>query len=84
MNDFATQVVHDDGSFGDHLRRMLVMLSRDPELCAIVRDLLRDKKCPDFESFYRLRSAGIVVGESKDESRMRCELYTLYLRKHLL
>jgi hypothetical protein len=81
---FATEATREDGIFGDHLRRILVLLARDPELCDIVRGLLRGRGCPSPESFYRLRSAGLLAGESAHDARMRCELYTRYLERHLL
>nr|VFK14092.1 MAG: TIR domain-containing protein [Candidatus Kentron sp. LFY] len=84
LDEFTARAVQDDGPFGDHLRRMLMMLSRDAGLYDIVRGLLQEQPCPDFASFYRLRSAGVVAGESMEESHLRCELYTLYLQKHLL
>jgi hypothetical protein len=74
----------DEGLFGDHLRRLLVSLSRDPELTAVMRSVLRGAPCPNSESFYRLRSAGVIVGESARDARIRCNLYALYLSRHLL
>ncbi|HEY7911113.1 MAG TPA: serine/threonine-protein kinase [Blastocatellia bacterium] len=75
---------HDEGPFGDHLRRMLFSLSQDRELCGVVRGLLEGKPCPTPESFYRLRSAGLVLGETARDARLRCQLYATYLERHLL
>jgi hypothetical protein len=75
---------HDEGPFGDHLRRMLFSLSQDQNLCEVVRGLLQGKPCRSTESFYRLRSAGIVVGDSASDARLRCRLYTTYLERRLL
>lgn len=72
------------GPFGDHLRRLLVLLSRDEALIGVMGGVLRGEGCPDSESFYRLRSAGIITGEAARDARPRCELYAAYLRKHLL
>jgi serine/threonine protein kinase len=77
------QADHDEGPFGDHLRRLLVSLSQDAELCDVVRGLLAGKPCPTPESFYRLRSAGLVLGDSAREARLRCRLYTSYFERHL-
>jgi hypothetical protein len=73
-----------DGPFGDHLRRFLVLLARDPELCDVLRGVLRGQPCPTPESFYRLRSAGLIAGESARDARMRCQLYATYLERNLL
>ena len=74
---------HDDGIFGDHLRRMRFLLERDPQLCAAMRGFLQGQPLTN-EQFYRLRSAGLIKGDSAGEARPRCELYARYLRKHLL
>ncbi len=80
----AAQAVHDEGPFGDHLRRLLFALSQDAALCEVVRGLLQGQPCPTAESFYRLRSAGVVVGDAARAARPRCRLYASYLKEHLL
>ncbi|MBL8208493.1 MAG: AAA-like domain-containing protein [Blastocatellia bacterium] len=75
---------HEDGPFGDHLRRIVASLEQDKELSDIVRGLLRQQPCPTQESFYRLRSAGVIVGDSARDARPRCQLYATYLAKRLL
>jgi len=81
---FEAQADRDEGIFGDHLRRILVLLARDPALTEVVKGLLRDQPCPTPESFYRLRSAGVITGGSQAESKFRCQLYATYLKRHLL
>jgi class 3 adenylate cyclase len=81
---FEAQADREDGIFGDHLRRILVLLAREPELCEVVRGALRGRPCPTPESFYRLRSAGVMAGESARDVRPRCRLYETYLTRHLL
>lgn len=72
-----------EGIFGDHLRRMLLSLKRDTELCEAVRRLLRGETVLANADFYRLRSAGVLTGETT-AARLRCQLYARFLRKHLL
>jgi class 3 adenylate cyclase len=81
---FERQADRDEGIFGDHLRRILVLLARNPELCDVVRMILRGQPCPTQESFYRLRSAGVMGGDSARDVRPRCRLYATYLERHLL
>src|SRR5207245_50738 len=71
---------HDDGPFGDHLRRLLAMRSRSPALMDALRSVLQGQPCPTAESFYRLRSAGLITGHSAREARPRCHLYAAYLK----
>jgi hypothetical protein len=81
---FEAEAGKDEGVFGDHLRRILVLLAKDPVLTEVVRSVLRGQPCPTPESFYRLRSAGVMSGGSQSDVRPRCELYAAYLRRHLL
>jgi hypothetical protein len=82
--DFKIHADRDEGIFGDHLRRILVLLAKDPELCEVVRNIFRDQPCRDATNFYRLRSAGLIKGDSPDQVQPRCEIYASYLRRHLL
>ena len=80
---FDTAAIQEDGMFGDHLRRFLVLLVRDAALCDVMRAVLRGQPCPSAEYFYKLRSAGILAGESVADARPRCRLYADYLNRHL-
>jgi DNA-binding winged helix-turn-helix (wHTH) protein len=85
--DFATiqtQADHDEGPFGAHLQHMFTSLERDLGLCQAVRAVLRGERGLGTSEFYRLRSAGVLAGESPQEANLRCELYATYLRKRLL
>lgn len=73
----------DEGPFGDHMRRFLVLLSQDSTLNEIARDLLNGQRCRSVNGFYRLKSAGLLTGGSKRDARIRCQLYENYLRQHL-
>ena len=55
---FVAQVSTEEGLFGDHLRRFLVLIARNPQLSEVVRGVLRGQPCSDAESFYRLRMPG--------------------------
>lgn len=81
---FEATAGRDDGPFGDHLRRMLVLLARDTVLADITRAILSGHPCPTSEAFYRLRSAGVMSGDTQAELRPRCRLYADYLKRHLL
>jgi AAA-like domain len=84
LPDLEAQSDHEEGPFGDHLRRLFASLTQDPSLCEVVRGILRGEPCPNSESFYRLRSAGLVSGDSARDARPRCQLYATYLERHLL
>jgi hypothetical protein len=71
---------HDEGPFGDHLRCLLISLSQDPSLREVVQSVLQGKPSANTDSFYRLRSAGLMSGDSVRDLRPRCQLYANYLK----
>lgn len=83
LDTIEEQAGSDRGLFGDHLRRILVTLSKDPEMTNVVRSMLHNGHPPTQDSFYRLRSAGLISGGSPDEAQFRCSVYRTYLLQHL-
>jgi hypothetical protein len=83
LTAFEAQAQRDDGVFGDLLRRIVVLLARNDELCEVVRGVMQGKPCPSVEAFYRLRSAGVLAGDSPRTARLRCRLYRLFLERNL-
>ena len=79
-----SQADHEEGLFGDHLRRMLIALDGDADMCEAVRSILRGQPDLTISDFYRLRSAGVLAGHSPQNAKLRCELYANYLKKRLL
>ena len=79
-----TEAERNDGLFSAHLERMLLALQQDPDLTQAVRELLQGAAVPSVEGFYRLRSAGVLVGSSPKTARPRCRLYEVFLRRRLL
>ncbi|MDB6170910.1 MAG: Toll-Interleukin receptor domain protein [Chthoniobacteraceae bacterium] len=73
----------DYGIFGDHLRRFYTSLHSDPEIESAMSEFIRHGRELTIEQFHRLRSAGLVVGESRQEAIVRCGIYGDYLRRHL-
>jgi AAA-like domain len=81
--DLATVAANDNGPFGDHLRRHLWVLRESPQLRNALRQVINERGCDDEDAFQRLRAAGLLQGESRNAAKMRCELYQVYMRKHL-
>jgi DNA-binding winged helix-turn-helix (wHTH) protein len=73
----------EEGSFGDHLHRLLVALRHDAGLVETIRSINQGRGCPEVDSFYRLRAAGVLSGDIAAEARLRCGLYARYLAKQL-
>ncbi len=84
VTDLERTADTEESLFGDHLRRILVSLSRDEELLEGVQGVLTGKGILSTAQFYRLRSAGILTGDSAPKASFRCRLYASYLARHLL
>ena len=72
----------ESGPFRDHLHRLMQLISRDTSLTLATSEVLTKGYCSDTESFYRLRSAGVMSGDSQS-ARLRCKLYSDFFQKHL-
>ncbi len=83
IDQFANHTATEDGVFGDHLRRMIVLLAQDRPLSDALRNFLGGSAALTTEQFYRLRSAGVLAGESAADCRPRCGLYETYLKRSL-
>ena len=59
------------------------MLRQDPVLVDAVREVVAKRACTSSESFYRLRSAGVLAGEAARQAQFRCELYEKFLNQRL-
>ena len=83
LETIEQQACRDEGVFGDHLKRMRVSLEQDDTLLQELRGLLQSNASLSQTAFYRLRSAGILSGDSPLEPSLRCGLYARYLKEHL-
>ncbi len=81
---FEQQAELAEGFFGDHLQRILAMLTHDEPLRESAQGVIDGHGCSSAEAFYRLRSAGVVAGKSPRDTRFRCQLYEKYLTQHML
>jgi len=81
---FEKKAASDEGPFSDHLRRFLVLLARDRQLLEAMRGLLTAHDIPEPKLFHRLRSAGILKGDSPSDAQFRCGIYETYFGRHLL
>jgi serine/threonine protein kinase len=84
LDTLEAQAQQEESPYSDHLHRLLLSLQQDTALCEDVRAILRGEKTISSDNFYRLRGAGLMVGETPQKIRPRCQLYAAYLEKHLL
>jgi len=83
INSFESICYKEDGPFGDHLRRFLVILAPNEKLSDSVKTVIARHSCPTDDAFHRLRSAGLLIGDSARDAKFRCRLYDVYLKRHL-
>ncbi|MBV8208180.1 MAG: AAA-like domain-containing protein [Acidobacteria bacterium] len=79
--DVAANASNTDGPFGEHLRHVAAILERNPTLQSAITGILNGKSAVPPSVFYRLRSIGLVDGNSPRKAHPRCQLYRHYLRK---
>jgi|SRR5579884_221062 len=84
VTDLEAQGDREDGLFGDHLRHILSVLSNDIDIKEAVRSVLQEQPCASADSFFRLRSSGILTGDSRETPRFRCGIYRSFLARYLL
>jgi hypothetical protein len=90
---FKDVIISEKGLFGEHLRRILELLERDEDMRAAVIAILSQRPFPLKDSrgnpfpvekiVYRLESSGLMSGNPSDV-KPRCQLYEIYLKRHLL
>jgi len=84
IQQLAERLFGDQTPFYDHLRRMADGLEEDPALLECVRAVLRGDSPPDQKSFLRLRSAGVVTGDTPRTAVINCALYRDFLQERFL
>ncbi len=83
LDRLESPAVGGEAEIGDHLRRMTTLISQDPELLSATMAVLRGEPCPSTGTFYRLRAAGVLAGDSFRNAKPRCRLYADQLEHQL-
>ncbi len=79
---FTELTLRPDGPYRDHLEGILRLLSADAELRQDLRSVLDGHPCSP-SGFFRLRTAGVLSGDSAEDAHLRCGLYARYFGRHL-
>ncbi|MCW3098378.1 MAG: hypothetical protein JWL77_3996 [Chthonomonadaceae bacterium] len=79
---FAQLALRPDGPYHDHLEGILRLLSADANLHTDLRSVLDGHPCSP-AGFFRLRTAGILSGNSVEDAHLRCGLYARYFGLYL-
>jgi serine/threonine protein kinase len=79
--ELMSRATDDQGPFGDHMRRLLGLLTEDKALQDAIKEMLAGRCTASQDVFYRLRSSGLVAGDSPRDMRPRCQLYAQYFTR---
>lgn len=71
------------GIFGDHFRYLVSRVITDESLKRSLVQVLNENTCEFDTHFLRLRSMGLITGETRTDARIRCKLYEDYFRRLL-
>ena len=81
--DVIAQADQDDGPFGDHLKRILISVTKFEPVERAMREALASGTISETDSFYRLSASGVVKKAEGGAVVPRCSLYKRYLSAHL-
>jgi len=80
---FLKHIEKTENTLSDHLKRLTLMLSQNSKLKTAVQQQLNKHNIEDYDNFFRLRSAGVLIG-SQERPRFRCQLYENHLKSSLI
>jgi len=80
LSGLEANATAENGPFSAHLRHAASLVTSEGSLVNAVACLLNGKGCPGVESWFQLRSAGLVAGDSPAQARFRCKLYDRFFR----
>lgn len=85
LDEFENTADRDEGPYGDHLRRIIVMVAKDASMQSALREILSGNTKISEPDLVRLRSGGVLAAKSasSDDVCFRCQIYEKFLRRHL-
>ncbi len=83
FSDFSSHLNEEEHLFDDHLKRIVLLLTKDSKLLSALNRWLDGNEALDETSQKRLRQGGLLKQVSQSKVELRCGLYVSYLRQHL-
>lgn len=83
LSNLVATADQDDGPFGDHLKRLLIAVSRFPNVLQAMKSSLGVAEHADDESVERLVAAGVLRMDQGGHPVCSCDLYSRYLLSHI-
>jgi DNA-binding SARP family transcriptional activator len=84
IESLQTDVLLEDGPFGEHLRRLLFVTSRDEQTKAEVVRFLRHQPFLDPKTPLRLLAGGMLIRRRSEQLDFRVPAYREFLNRYLL
>jgi len=78
LAELVAKAIAERGPFSAHLRHAAALVTADDSLSKAMATILGGGGCPDLDSYFQLRSAGLVTGDSPRQAGFRCELYARF------
>lgn len=83
LDELRTAANEGDGPFGEHLRRLRDVVTRDAESTQETRQLLRNEPLTSETIHHRLWTAGLLASPPPERPKFRVPAYETYLRRVL-
>lgn len=74
---------HDDGPFGDHLKRVLISVTQLPSVLDALRASLTEPAMTSSDGVQRLIAASVLRQSAEHGIGLSCDLYRNYLAQHV-
>jgi hypothetical protein len=83
FTDFSSHLSEEEHLFDDHLKRIILLLTKDGQLLSALNRWLDGTEKLDPTSQKRLQQGGLLKMVNQNQVELRCGLYLTYLRQHL-
>lgn len=83
FEDFSSHLSEEEHLFDDHLKRIILLLTRDGQLLTALKGWINGTDQLDPTSQKRLQQGGLLKTVNQNQVELRCGLYLTYLRQHL-
>ena len=80
---FSSHLNEEEHLFDDHLKRIVLLLTKDSKLLSALNRWLDGTASLDATSEKRLHQGGLLKRGNQNRVELRCGLYVSYLRQHL-
>ena len=81
LDELRDRALSTDGGLRSHWQAFRRVLDEVPQAVMSLREVAKHNRCTDLSNFSRLRTLGLISGQSATTARLRCELYRSFIRR---